>query len=98
MRIIIHILLIIMLISCASNSIDYAGEALIKDKPIMFKQGFKDGCSSGYEAAGSDMAKSKKSKEYASGDLYKQGWDEGFDHCHNELQMERDLERMKSHY
>ena len=97
MKLILHILLIILLISCASNSIDYAGQSVVKDKPIIFKHGFKDGCNSGYEVAGSDMSKFKKSKEYVSNDLYKQGWDQGFEHCINEYQMERDLERMKSH-
>ena len=95
MKSIIIILLAFITASCAVTSYDVLSE--VEDQPPMFKQGYIDGCESGYEAGGSMMTEFKRGEEYVSIDLYRQGWDEGFNTCRNQLDQERDLERIMKH-
>lgn len=50
--------------------------------PAVFGQGYKDGCSSGYVAAGHPYYQYQKNfNMYSTNTEYKEGWQEGYDRC-----------------
>lgn len=52
------------------------------DGPIPYREGFQDGCDSGYQAAGHIYYHWKKSVERFEADkLYASGWQDGYDKC-----------------
>ena len=94
-KFIASLLMTILCSACAGNAYDI--ERDIADQPPMFQQGYRDGCESGYEAAGNETSEFKRGEAYFSEDLYKQGWDEGFTTCRSQLDTERDLQRLIDH-
>jgi hypothetical protein len=59
-------------------------------QPAEYKDGYGDGCDSGYVAAGHPYYKFRKDvKRYASDALYKQGWDDGMTVCRSSYESFR---------
>jgi hypothetical protein len=57
------------------------------NQPTEYKEGFKDGCDSGYSAAGHVYYRfTKNVSRYALDELYKQGWDDGCMTCKGQYQ------------
>lgn len=51
-------------------------------QPQGYKDGWKDGCPSGYVAAGHPYYRfAKDVQRYAADGMYKQGWDDGMTQC-----------------
>lgn len=56
-------------------------------QPSAFKQGYRDGCDSGYVAAGHPYYHfSKDVMRFDSDSIYKQGWNDGFNVCKGEYE------------
>lgn len=90
-------ILTIVSISCSSNSYNEHSEILLEDTPSSYKEGYIDGCGSGENVAGNFMTKFKRSGEYVNDESYKQAWDKGYEYCKNQLEKDRELERMVHH-
>jgi hypothetical protein len=53
-----------------------------KHQPLEYKQGYLDGCNSGYVAAGHPYYRfSKDVSRFSGDDLYGQGWTDGYGVC-----------------
>lgn len=51
-------------------------------QPEEYKAGFRNGCDSGYSAAGNIYYSfTKDVRRYSEDRLYRQGWDDGMTHC-----------------
>lgn len=51
-------------------------------QPVSYKEGYKDGCDSGYVASGHPYYKfSKNVIRFNNDSLYKQGWEDGYGVC-----------------
>ena len=75
------VLVLIGLSGCATSMKEVDRE-VGAGQPVPYKVGFKDGCDSGYVAAGHPYYKFKKDiARYSRDELYKQGWDDGFRVC-----------------
>ena len=56
--------------------------ANVPDGPPSYRQGFAEGCDSGYVAAGHPYYQFKKDPtRYAQDSMYSQGWNDGFATC-----------------
>lgn len=101
MKHIFSITLIIMNISCASDpysAYDEYIKMLPENTPLVYKQGYTDGCDSGWNAAGNFMTTFKRSDAYLSDDLYTRAWDKGYEYCKEQFERDREFERiMLSH-
>jgi len=54
------------------------------DQPAEYRVGFREGCDSGHNTAGSSAYSfSKDAARYTQDELYKSGWDDGFENCGN---------------
>lgn len=63
-------------------------------QPQEYKDGYLDGCPSGQKAAGYIYAKFKKQViRYGEDNLYKQGWDDGFQVCKSKQESLNNLYR-----
>lgn len=59
-------------------------------QPQEYKDGYGDGCDSGYVAAGNPYYKFRKDvTRYGADNLYKQGWDDGLNVCRSDYQSYR---------
>lgn len=75
------IILVLLLASCATN-MSMVDQEVGAGQPQAYKQGYRDGCDSGYVASGHPYYRfSKDVSLYGSDNLYKQGWDDGYGVC-----------------
>ncbi|PHM16468.1 MAG: hypothetical protein CJD30_11420 [Sulfuricurvum sp. PD_MW2] len=73
---ILGILSAVLLTACAPMASE------IPQGPQAYREGYADGCSSGYVAAGQPYMKYKKDVYRAGSDsLYKEGWTDGYNTC-----------------
>lgn len=73
--------LVVLLTGCAV-SMDQVNRQVGEDQPLAYREGYVDGCNSGYVAAGHPYRKFSKSvTRYTSDVLYRQGWDDGKTVC-----------------
>ena len=86
----IVILFLLNLTGCATygdsipktTSMDQVDQLAGSHQPVEYKLGFKEGCDSGLVSAGNSSYKVQKdSHRYSVDDLYKHGWDDGFNKC-----------------
>jgi len=86
----IVILFLLNLTGCATygdsipktTSMDQVDQLAGSHQPVEYKLGFKEGCDSGLVSAGNSSYKVQKdSARYSVDDLYKHGWDDGFNKC-----------------
>ena len=89
--------LIIMNISCANKQYIEHRDILLGDTDSVYKQGYIDGCGSGENVAGNFMTRFKRSEAYLDDDLYKRAWDVGYEYCKEQLEEDRELERLMHH-
>lgn len=81
MKIIYLILLIFILVSC-TTSMNNVDRQVGFSQPPAYKQGYRDGCDSGYVAAGHPYYRfSKDVTRFRNDELYQQGWQDGFSVC-----------------
>lgn len=74
------IVLLAFLAGCATQ--DQLLDRQLAGQPAEYRDGYKDGCDSGYMAAGNPYYRfSKEVSRYGTSALYKQGWDDGFAVC-----------------
>ena len=95
MKHIISITLICIGSSCSSSPYDAYDEysqTLPENTPLVYKQGYKDGCNSGWEDAGNFMTTFKRSEAYLKDDLYTQAWDKGYEICKTQFESDREFE------
>ena len=97
MKSIFTITLILMNISCVSKQYIEHEEILLGDTPSTYRQGYIDGCGSGRSVAGDYMTRFTRSELYLSDDLYKRAWDVGYKYCTEQLEEDRELERLIYH-
>jgi hypothetical protein len=77
----IYLLLLILLSSCATSMLEVDRD-VGSGQPPEYKIGYQNGCDSGVAAADNPYYRFKKDVyRYKSDDLYKQGWDDGFNVC-----------------
>lgn len=80
MKKLIIIFVLLILVGCATTSTEVNRYAA--GQPFEYKEGFQAGCNSGYVAAGHPYYKFNKNvKRYNVDDLYRTGWDDGFNVC-----------------
>jgi hypothetical protein len=73
------VILVAVALSGCATTMDNVDREIGASQPIAYKQGYSDGCDSGYVAAGHPYYRFKKDvNRYSSDSLYKQGWDDGF--------------------
>jgi hypothetical protein len=61
----------------------------LKTKPKPYQRGYKDGCDNGEERAlNSTIFKKNNTQDYKTDDLYKEGWDEGYEDCFSDKEFE----------
>jgi len=59
-------------------------------QPQEYKEGYTDGCGSGQKAGGYIYAKFNKDViRYSTDQLYKQGWDDGFNICKSRFESNK---------
>jgi len=76
------ILLIAVLVSACATDMSRVDREVGANQPQAYKQGYGDGCDSGYVAAGHPYYKFRKNvSRFASDALYKQGWEDGYGVC-----------------
>ena len=81
MKYIFALLLIAFIVGC-STSQGQVDRIVGSGQPKAYKDGYKDGCDSGYVQAGHPYYRfSKNVTRYSRDDLYKQGWDDGSTAC-----------------
>ena len=86
--------LLALLAGCESTH-DYL---LRQGYPPAYADGFRDGCSSGREAAGSISGGFQKQvPRYLADHQYEGGWDDGFRQC-NAMQSNEDLRQYRERY
>lgn len=72
----LSVCLLVILTGCATKASD------IRIGPPAYKEGFAEGCDSGYVAAGHPYYQFRKDTiRYTRDDQYKQGWNDGFATC-----------------
>ena len=90
-----------MNISCASDpygAYDEYINTFPENTPLAYKQGYTDGCNSGYRDAGNFMSIFKRSEAYLKDDLYTQAWDKSYEYCKDRFERDREFDRiMESH-
>ncbi len=65
-----------------ATSIEDVDRAVGAHQPVEYRAGYKDGCDSGYVSAGiTGYAIRKDTLRYGADDLYRHGWDDGFNAC-----------------
>jgi hypothetical protein len=94
MKLIISFALIFVAVACTKSRYAEHVEILLEDSPSSYKQGYIDGCGSGENAAGNFMTKFNRSKAYLDDHLYRKAWHVGFDYCKEQLEMDRDFDRL----
>lgn len=74
--------LLLFLISGCATDMQRVDREIGSNQPPSYKQGYADGCDSGYVAAGHPYYRFKKDViRFTSDNIYKQGWDDGFSVC-----------------
>ncbi len=84
-----------MIISCANDpygAYDEYRNTLPENTPLAYKQGYTDGCNSGWEVAGNFMSTFKRSEAYLKDDLYTSAWDKGYELCKTQFARDREFE------
>ena len=77
----ILIILSLFLISCVTT-IDRVNQEVGINQPLQYKEGYQSGCDSGYVSAGNPYYRFNKDvNRYSKDELYKQGWDDGYNIC-----------------
>lgn len=81
-----YLLICLLLVGCATDGkTQYqrrTDRIVGADKPIEYKQGFAQGCEAGEGAAGAWYKQYKKDLErFKTDELYKTGWNDGYDYC-----------------
>lgn len=73
-------ILLVLMTGCASlQEMDMTG---VRDQPSGYQDGYRGGCNSGYVAAGHPYYRfTKDAGRFASDDMYRQGWQDGFATC-----------------
>lgn len=75
-----------LIVGCATD-MQRVDRMIGAGQPLPYKEGYKDGCDSGYVAAGHPYYRPAKDvTKYGSDSLYKQGWDRGFSVCKDEYE------------
>ena len=86
-----------MCISCASDhygAYDEYINTFPENTPLAYKQGYKDGCNSGYRDAGNFMSIFKRSHAYLKDDSYTQAWDKSYEYCKERFERDREFDRI----
>lgn len=82
MKMFVFIFLCFLLITSCATSMQAVDQTVGSHQPPEYKDGFKDGCDSGYVAAGHPYYRFRKDISRFNGNgLYKQGWNDGFSVC-----------------
>ena len=100
MKHLLNITIITNSISCSSNPYgpyDEYRNTLPEDTPLAYKQGYTDGCNSGWNVAGNFMSIFKRSEAYLKDDLYTQAWDKGYVYCKEQFERDREFDRIMHH-
>lgn len=86
----IVILLLFNFVGCATSgdtipkttSLNQVDKLAGSHQPVEYKLGYKEGCDSGWVSAGDSSYLFQKDPHRYSGDeIYKHGWDDGFNKC-----------------
>lgn len=81
MRKTILTIILILLTSCATD-MQQVNREIGASQPPSYKEGYKDGCDSGYVAGGHPYYRFRKNvSRFNSDEIYKQGWNDGFSVC-----------------
>ena len=88
------ITMVFMLLACEPSRYDEHVEILLEDAPSVYREGYIDGCGSGRSVAGDYMTSYKRTEAYSNDELYKKGWDVGYRDCKEQLEEDRELERL----
>jgi len=84
---VVSVVILVAAISGCATSMKQVERQVGAHQPLAYKQGYKDGCDSGYVAAGHPYYKfAKDVTRYGKDELYKQGWDDGFRVCKGEYE------------
>ena len=86
--------ILFILLACAPSRYDEHVEILLDDKPSIYREGYIDGCGSGRSVAGDYMTSYKRTEAYSNDELYKNGWDVGYRDCKEQMEEDRELERL----
>jgi len=78
----ISMLVVLQLFTACSKVILQPDMESVKDQPVSFQQGYKDGCNSGYVAGGSIVHGFTRDTNRALEDEpYRLGWKDGYRQC-----------------
>jgi len=79
------------LASCAAD-MNAVNRQVGAHQPLAYKQGYADGCDSGYVAAGHPYYKFRKDvSRFTNDELYRQGWEDGCTVCKGEYEAAQRL-------
>lgn len=86
MRTCIVLFLYLNLFACATQQLDWYAEQLAhQGRPAEYIDGYVEGCDSGYHAADVPYHRFTKDLErFQSDQLYRDGWNDGFNNCKKE--------------